>query len=237
MKEINLVKRSWTKEDGQEFQKYLLSLGRGEAKGKWEKNIVRTNLPCIAVLSSDIKRISNEISRGNFLSFLDLGLNETLSNSLLSAHLISKIKDFETFKKCLTKFVENADNWASIDSLEFKVKGKEKEFLTLSKTYISSQKPFVRRAGVRILFKFIESKNIDNVFDIIVPLQAEQDYYVNMAVAWLVCECFIKQRQKTMEFLGKDKLNKFALNKAISKCHDSFRVTKEDKEMLKTLRK
>ena len=34
------------------------------------------------------------------------------------------------------------------------------------------------------------------------------------------------------KYLNKNKLNKFTINKAISKCRDSYRVTKEDKEML-----
>jgi hypothetical protein len=50
--------------------------------------------------------------------------------------------------------------------------------------------------------------------------------------SWLFCECFIKRRDKTIEFLKNHKLNKFTINKGISKCRDSYRVSKEDKEML-----
>jgi 3-methyladenine DNA glycosylase AlkD len=60
----------------------------------------------------------------------------------------------------------------------------------------------------------------------------EDHYYVNMMNAWIFCECFIKRREKTIAFLKTHKLNKFTINKGISKCRDSFRVSKEDKEML-----
>ena len=76
----------------------------------------------------------------------------------------------------------------------------------------------------------------DDIIGTIKTLKGEQEYYVNMAVAWLVAECFTKHRNKTLPlFVGGD-LNKFVNNKAISKCHDSYRVTDADKEMLKVYR-
>ncbi len=53
-----------------------------------------------------------------------------------------------------------------------------------------------------------------------------------MVNAWLICECFIKQREATIKFLDTNKLNKFTINKAVQKCRDSHRVSKEDKDML-----
>ena len=58
-----------------------------------------------------------------------------------------------------------------------------------------------------------------------------------MAEAWLVCEMYTKYPNETKRFLEKNNLNKFTQNKAISKIHDSYRVSKEDKEILNTLRK
>lgn len=232
MKEFNLIKDKWTKEDGKEFQTYLLTFSRGKDKCEWEKRVVNTNLACIAVLSKDIKNISKEIAKGNFLSFLDLRLNDNLSTSLINANLISKIKDFESFKSYLLKFIDTADNWASIDTIGFNVKGKEDEFLTLAESLILSKKPFIRRTGVRILFKLLDDKYIDSAFNLISKLYDEKDYYVNMAVAWFVCDSFIKQREKTLESFEKKVYNDFVTNKAISKCRDSFRVSKQDKDML-----
>ena len=53
-----------------------------------------------------------------------------------------------------------------------------------------------------------------------------------MAIAWLVCELMIYNRDKTLKYLEHNKLNKFTINKAISKCRDSYRVSKEDKEFI-----
>jgi hypothetical protein len=68
-------------------------------------------------------------------------------------------------------------------------------------------------------------KKIDKMYD-------EGHYYINMIIAWLLCESFIKNRDITLTYLKNNNLNDFVINKMISKCRDSYRVSKGDKEML-----
>ena len=58
-----------------------------------------------------------------------------------------------------------------------------------------------------------------------------------MAEAWLVCEIYIKYPDECKLFIADNKLNKFTQNKAISKIRDSYRVSKEDKEILNNYKK
>lgn len=60
----------------------------------------------------------------------------------------------------------------------------------------------------------------------------EEHYYVNMVIAWLLCDMFIYNREKTLKYLESHHLNKFTVNKFVSKCRDSFRVSTEDKDLL-----
>ena len=116
--------------------------------------------------------------------------------------------------------------------MTFKIKGKEKEYLELAKQYIKHENPFFRRIGVRILFNYTSKEDLSEIFEIINSLYEEEEYYVNMAVAWLICELVIKNRNQTFEYLKHHHLNKFTINKAISKCRDSYRVSDKDKEEL-----
>ncbi len=235
---MNLVKTHWLKKDGEEFLAYLKTLSKGEEKALWEKRIANTNLKCLAVPSVNIKSISNQIAKGNFLEFLDLWLWDNLSVTFVNANLICKISNFETFKKYLEKYANCCDNWASTDSLKFKITDKNKfEFFSLAKTYVKSNKTFVKRIGLLICLKLLKFDDFtQDILNISNSFFNEQEYYVNMMNAWLVCESFVKHRDETLNLLKKKCLNKFTQNKAISKCHDSFRVPKEDKELLKTLR-
>jgi len=81
--------------------------------------------------------------------------------------------------------------------------------------------------------------NIEKVFKIINQLKDEKEYYVNMCTSWLICECFIKRKKDTLDFLNNNigNINDFTINKFVSKCRDSYRVSKEDKEMILNFRK
>lgn len=229
---MDLVREQWNKRDGEDFIKYLETFKNPE-KIEWSKKILNTNLPVLAIKTPIIKDIVKKIIEGNYLSFLDLELNNYYENSAINGFLISQMKDFKTMKKYLDKYVLKIDNWASCDLLSFQVKNNEKNFYDLSLEYITNEKPFIRRVGLLILFKFIDyDEYIDQIFNIMNGFYSEDHYYVNMINAWLFCECFIKRREKTIVFLKTHKLNKFTINKGISKCRDSYRVSIEDKEML-----
>lgn len=229
-----LKKEEWTKSDIEKFQKYLETFkSNDEKKINWTKNLLNTKLPVLAIKSQGMKDIAKEIYKGNYLSFLDLMIWEYYENTIINGILICKIKDFDDIKKYLDIYSEKADNWATCDVLKLKIKNNEKKYFNLILEYIKSPITFKRRIGVKILFEFIDNNEyIDFVFDISEQLKDEEEYYVNMINAWLICECFIKQRKNTLKYLDRNNLNKFTINKAISKCRDSFRVTPEDKNML-----
>jgi 3-methyladenine DNA glycosylase AlkD len=62
-------------------------------------------------------------------------------------------------------------------------------------------------------------------------------YYVQMMVAWLLSISYIKFKEKTYQFLLSNKLDNFTFNKTISKICDSYRISKEEKQQLKYLRR
>jgi len=229
---MNLVREKWTKKDGKEFIKYLETFQNIE-KMKWAKGILNTDMPVLALKTPMIKDILKEISKGNYFSFLDLNLNKYYENSAINGFLIAQIKDFKTMVKYLDIYISEIDNWALCDLLSFNIKNREKEFYDLALKYVENDKPFIKRVGLNILFQLIDNDEyIDNIFSVMNGFYEEEHYYVNMMNAWLFCECFIKRREKTINFLQNHKLNKFTINKGISKCRDSYRVSKEDKEML-----
>ena len=234
---MELSQAKWTKELGKEFLKYLEEFKRNPEKQKWEQNIINTKYKCLAILSKDIKDITRKIAKGNFLSFLDLQLYNNFPVITIMGNLICKIKDFDIMKHYLDLYSNKVDNWANCDQLKFKITDSNKQdFLNLVDEYILSPLPFRRRIAIIILFQFIDS-NINKIFTIADSLFNETEYYVNMAMSWLLCECFIKQKQQTISYLEEHKLNGFTINKMISKCCDSYRISKEDKEFLKQFKK
>ena len=229
---MELIKEVWQTEDGQQFQEYLKTLGKKD-RVEWTKKNINTQMSVLAVPTPKLREIIKEIAKGDFMSFLNLNLWQYHENTIINAGLIAKIKEFYVLENYLKAYTQKIDNWASCDMFSVDVSKNEQQFFDLAVSMLVEEKPFVRRMGFNILFKFITNeKYVNKLFSLLNNFNGEKEYYVNMMIAWFVCELFIKQREKTLEFLKTHNLNSFQINKAISKCRDSFRVSAKDKQML-----
>ena len=231
---MNLVKDNWTKDDIKPFLDYLNQFKR-EEKIDWTRNIINTNMKVLAILSKDIKSIIKEIGKGNFISFLDLEIDDSYESLLISGGLLSKIKDFDIYKEYLLRYSKKIDNWALCDtycnSIKIVKKYEEKYFKEALKMSLNKDE-FISRIGlIMILSHFINKKNLDKIFNTLNKINSNK-YYINMAEAWLLCELFIKYKEETLKYFETHNLNKFTINKTISKIHDSYRVSYEDKEYI-----
>lgn len=232
---MELDKKIWTAEDKIPFQEMLVALSGNEKQRDFERRVVNTSLPCLAVPSKEINRIVREIHKGNYMSFIDLWLWDYHSETTILSGLISNIDDFEIQKRYIYELASRADNWATTDALKLKFKKNidKTAYVDFAETLTRDKKTFVRRTGLIILLKLLPCEDLlPRIFDISESLACETEYYVNMANAWLISELFVRHREQTLEFLERTKINTFTINKAVSKCRDSYRVSDEDKALL-----
>ena len=64
-----------------------------------------------------------------------------------------------------------------------------------------------------------------------------EDYYVKMAVAWAVSIYYIKLPDETMAYLKKNNLDDFTYNKALQKITESLKISKETKQMIRSMKR
>ncbi len=103
--------------------------------------------------------------------------------------------------------------------------------------YLTSNQEFeIRFAVVMILDFYIEEDYIKKDLEIFENI-TNQAYYVQMAVAWAISICLIKFYDKTIKFLKSANLDKFTYNKALQKAIESYRITEEKKEILRSMKK
>ena len=80
----------------------------------------------------------------------------------------------------------------------------------------------------------------DDVFDIAYPKMVSklrsEEYYVNMMIAWYFATALAKQYEAVLPFLEGHKLDVWAHNKTIQKAVESYQITPEQKEYLRTLK-
>ncbi len=105
-----------------------------------------------------------------------------------------------------------------------------------AKEYIKNDKPFVRRWGY-VIFMPSLVKDIDVVDKLLALFKDDDEYYVQMAEAWLISYLGIYAPEKTLLYLEHCSLNYNIVGKAIQKICDSFRVSDEWKIKFREVRK
>ena len=63
------------------------------------------------------------------------------------------------------------------------------------------------------------------------------EYYVNMMIAWYFATALAKQYDTAIKYIENKKLDKWTHNKTIQKAIESYRITNEQKEYLRSLKK
>mgnify|MGYP002855510994 CR=1 FL=1 len=230
----------WNKDSYKKFVEYLFSIKDLKYKEFHSSLVLDSKYEIIGIRLPIMREIAKDISKTNIEEYLKVAENKYYEEVMIQGLVISHIKDENTFYKYFLKHVEKIDNWALCDSFCSSIKiirSHEDKYFAESIKMSLSKDEFVSRVGlVIILAHFISPSNLEKIFDTLNKITTDK-FYINMAEAWLVCEIYTKFPNETEKFLKNNNLNKFTQNKAISKIHDSYRVGKEEKEMLKQYKK
>lgn len=236
---MNLNTKKWTKEIYQEYIYYLKSISEEKYKN-FHSNIVTTNYEILGIRLPIQRKIAKDICKGNILSFLECAQGNYYEEIMIKGFVISNIIDKKLFLNYIETYVLQIDNWAICDSFcnSLKIINNDKEFwFKYFVNYLKSKHEFKVRVGLVVFLNFyVDKEYVLEIFKLIDELKTDK-YYVNMAVAWLLCECFIKNREETLNYLLNCEINSFTFNKTISKINDSYRVSFEDKKYLQSLKR
>lgn len=195
----------------------------------------------IGVRVPELRKMAKEIANRDYAHFFENVKSEYYEELLLQGLVIgyAKISIEETFKY-LKMFIPKINSWAVCDTTCSNLKITKKhmqEMWTFLEQYINSSKQYeIRFALVMYLNYFLREEYIDLIFKKIDKITSEE-YYVQMAIAWLVSFAYIKQKEKTEKYLLKNNLDKFTYNKSIQKICESYRVSNEEKEKLRKYKK
>lgn len=223
----------WTEAERNPFLTHLKSLEQPQTID-WARKILNTKLPLLAMSTKTMDSLVKEIHKGNFLSFLDLQIDDYYESIAIQGKLITKIKDFDLMKRYLDRYGTVMENWAHCDLLSFDIHPENQlKIVELSYSYRHSTQPFIRRLSLRILFQMVKDTLIlPIIYEALLALEDEQDYYVIMMAGWLLSECIIQHKEPTISFIQNQKLNPKVVNKGIQKCRESLRLSKAEKDDL-----
>lgn len=156
----------------------------------------------------------------------------------LHAFLISEIKDYKACVEEVERFLPFVDNWATCDQLLPKAfKNHEKELLEMIRRWMESDKTYTVRFAIGMLMKYFLEENFTVEYPEMVSVIRSDEYYINMMIAWYFATALAKQYEAVLPFIENHCLDVWTHNKAIQKSVESYRITKEQKEYLRGLKR
>ncbi len=198
------------------------------------ENIIGVRVPIL-------QKLAKQIAKGDYSSYLKQLDFQYYEERMVYGLVLGSIrKDFDTVTHYLKGFVPMIDNWAVCDSLCSSLKEvkahRESVLPYLIECCRSSEEYVIRFGIVMFLNYYCDDAHIEVLLSEFNKISNEA-YYVRMGVAWAVSICFVKCRERTIQYLLDNKIDDWTHNKSIQKIAESFRVTAEDKEMVKTLKR
>lgn len=157
--------------------------------------------------------------------------------NVLHALLLMEIKNYEECMKAVEAFLPYIDNWAVCDCLSPKVFQKhKKELLEKIRIWITSGHSYTCRFGMGMLMRWFLDEDFKPEYLRLPASVRSDEYYVNMMTAWFFATALAKQWDATIPYFEKPHLDRWTHNKAIQKARESYRITPQQKEYLKTLK-
>ena len=180
------------------------------------------------------KEFRNHPDAENFLRELP---HSTLEENLIHSRLIMNIRKYD---KCLAetdRFLPYVDNWAVCDTLNPAALSKAPErLITDIRRWISDDKVYTIRFGIGMCMRYYLDNLFREEYPELVMNVTNEDYYVQMMQAWYFATALAKQYPSVIPYLEQTKLSPWVHNKTIQKAVESYRITPEKKEYLKSLR-
>ena len=130
------------------------------------------------------------------------------------------------------------NNWQHTDGFTNKTIEKHKdEFEKVLENWFKSKHLYTKRFALDVHMHYYLDEDFKKEYlDNIIAIEHHNEYYLQMMIAWYFATSLAKQYKSTIPYLEKQCLDSFTHNKAIQKARESYRITKEQKDYLLTLK-
>jgi len=217
-------------------------------------NLAKTSL--IGVRVPVMRRIAKEFAAtatpAELARFLDKLPHKYFEENQVHLFVVERIKEFDECLFRLEQFLPYVDNWAVCDGKSPKALLKEPErFYAKICEWLKSNKAYTVRFAVNMLMAFFLEDRFDkvhlelvasvdeNLFDDSAADNVSRPtdrYYVQMVVAWYFATALAKQWKAAFPYVQGRKLSPWIHAKTIQKACESFRITVEQKAILRKLK-
>lgn len=189
----------------------------------------------IPILRSISKIVEKESDIDIFLNNLP---HKYFEEYLVHRFILENMKDYDKALILLNKLLPYFNSWSLTDGFKNKSFLKRKnDYIFEIYKWIDSDNTFISRFGIGQLMNYLKDDFEIEYLEKVISKSANDDYYLEMMISWFLQVSFTYHFNETYDIFKNAKLNKFIINKTISKCNDSYRISEHEKEILKDLRR
>ena len=185
-------------------------------------------------MRSIAKKVFDSGRKDEFLKTLP---HRYYEENLIHFFIISMIKDFDECIMAVENFLPYVDCWPVSDQATPKsFKKNHEKLLTYIKKWIASEHVYTARFGIRMLMNEFLGDDFKEEYLELAASAKGDDYYIKMMVAWYFATALAKRYDESVKYIEERKLDEWVHKKSIQKAIESYRVSDEHKEYLKTFR-
>ncbi|MBR2037805.1 MAG: DNA alkylation repair protein [Lachnospiraceae bacterium] len=199
--------------------------------------------PIIGVRVPILRKLAKEIAKGDWKTYLKTAPEDTYEDVAIKGFVIGYVKaELKSLLPYIAEHIEKINDWSLCDGFCSNLKVVEKyreKFLEFLLPYAKIDDEFKQRVvAVMLMTYYLTDDYIDMTLEVLDSLKNER-YYCKMAVAWAIATAWAKQREKTCCYMqdGNNTLDDWTYNKAIQKMLESYRVSDEDKSILRQMKR
>lgn len=224
----------------QEVIEKLHELSSPKLKAFSEK-LTPTQYPILGVSNPDVRVLAKQlVKNGDDVAFIKQE-PKTYEEVMLRGLCIALHKtDIDTLLEEVDSHIPYIDNWATNDTFVGALKQFAKHFPVVVARYEEFKSvgtEFERRFFCDIIMSYgLTDEYVDYTLDLLQTIR-DGEYYVDMMKAWTLATALAKYYDKTLPLLEEKVFTRSVQNKAIQKAIDSFRVSQDQKDYLRTLRR
>jgi len=192
----------------------------------------------IGVRTPDLRKMAKQICKTPAAQeFMQALPHHYFDENQLHAFILSEQKDYNTCIAELNRFLPYVDNWATCDQLSPKCfKKHTQELLPHIRKWMRSKRTYTIRFGMGMLMRYYLDEEFKPEHLEWVAYIKSDEYYIHMMQAWFFATALAKQWDATLPYIEQNRLHPWTHNKAIQKAVESYRITDEQKALLKTFR-
>lgn len=192
----------------------------------------------IGVRTPELRKLAKELSKlPDAAEFLAILPHRYYEENNLHGFLIETIKDYDACIAAVEAFLPYINNWATCDLISPKVFKKHlPELYEKIKVWLTSGLTFTVRFGIEMLMSFYLNDEFQpEMLELVAGVRSEE-YYVNMMIAWYFATALAKKYDETLPYIKERRLDKWTHNKTIQKAIESYRISDNAKNYLRTLK-